>query len=76
MVRRRFKTGRRGDKETGRICWNALLANLFVSKSPCLLVCSLQHREAAAVAFAAEALVELALLGFVAAVDDDLVQLE
>jgi hypothetical protein len=36
----------------------------------------LQHRQPAAVAFAAEAVVELALLGFVAAVDDDLVKLK
>jgi hypothetical protein len=36
----------------------------------------LQHGQAAAVALAAETLVELALLGFVAAVDDDLVKLE
>jgi hypothetical protein len=36
----------------------------------------LQHREAAAKTFAAETLVKLALLGFVATADDDLVKLK
>ena len=35
-----------------------------------------EDSQAAAMAFAAEAVVELALLGFVAAVDDDLVKLK
>jgi hypothetical protein len=47
-----------------------------VSLSPGLLVWSSQHRQSAAEAFTAEAVEELALVGFVAAVDDEVVLLE
>jgi hypothetical protein len=65
-----METGRQGDWESARNASFSLSPHLLVSLSV------LQHRQSAAEAFGAQALVKLALLGFVAAVDDDLVKLE